>query len=172
MLIPLIGVSIDKKHEGWNFIERITAILFCISAEVLTFGGMVHLIYEMMYKTENFSGIQLLSSSAAAWITNVLVFSIAYWQMDRGGPEGRVNDIQTKPDWIFPQTGVPELVSPDWRPKYVDYLFLSFSTATAFSTTDVTPLTSRAKMLMMFESAVSLTTLVVVASRAINILGS
>ena len=105
------------------------------------------------------------------WVTNVLVFSLLYWQIDRGGPEARANDAGTRPDWLFPQAGAPEDAPPDWRPTFVDYLFLGFSTATAFSPTDALPLTSRAKMLMMLESTISLATIVVVASRAINILG-
>ncbi len=97
---------------------------------------------------------------------------MAYWQIDCGGPESRANYYEdSKPDWLFPQTDIPEKVPPDWRPTYVDYLFLSFTTATAFSPTDALPLTVRAKVLMMLESAVSLLTLIVVAARAINLLG-
>jgi hypothetical protein len=106
------------------------------------------------------------------WVTNVLTFSLLYWQIDRGGPEARANNAITRPDWMFPQTGAPGDAPPDWRPKFVDYLVLGFSTATAFSPTDALPLTSRAKMLMMLESTISLVTIVVVASRAINILGN
>ncbi|WDT71833.1 MAG: hypothetical protein MPW17_03020 [Candidatus Manganitrophus sp.] len=126
----------------------------------------------MIFRSSEIGGLQLLASGIAVWVNNVLAFSLLYWQIDRGGPEPRLNDGGKRPDWLFPQTGVPDQAPPDWRPTFVDYLFLSFSTATAFSTTDAVPLTSRAKMLMMIESAVSLITLVVVASRAINILGS
>jgi hypothetical protein len=101
---------------------------------------------------------------------NVLTFSLLYWQIDRGGPASLVND--TKKDWLFPQEGVRENGALNWRATFVDYLYLAFSTATAFSSTDVLPLTSRAKMLMMLESAISLVTTVAVASRAINILGT
>jgi hypothetical protein len=74
---------------------------------------------------------------------------------------------------VFPQEDASEEdVGPGWRPTYIDYLFLSFSTATAFSTTDTVPMKSRAKMLMMLEAAISLVTITAVASRAINILGS
>jgi hypothetical protein len=84
-----------------------------------------------------------------------------------------MNEAGTRPNWLFPQEGAPdEDVPPGWKPSFVDYLFLGYSTATAFSTTDVMPLTSRAKMLMMVESAISLATIVVIAARAINILGS
>ena len=94
-----------------------------------------------------------------------------YWQLDRGGPGARENREQVRPDWQFPQTGCPDNAPADWRPAFVDYLFLGYSTATAFSPTDALPLSSRAKLLMMLESTISLVTIVVVASRAINILG-
>jgi hypothetical protein len=68
--------------------------------------------------------------------------------------------------------GAPESAPPGWQPRFVDYLSLGYSTATAFSATEVAPMTSRAKLLMMLESTISLVTLVLVASRAINILGN
>jgi hypothetical protein len=79
----------------------------------------------------------------------------------------------TRTDWLFPQESAPAGAVPaGWRPTFVDYLYLSFSTATAFSTTEVAPLTARAKLLMMLESTISLVTIVVVASRAINMFGN
>ena len=80
--------------------------------------------------------------------------------------------MNARPDWLFPQAGIPEDVPPDWRPLFFDYLFLGYNTATAFSPTDVLPLTHRAKLLMMLESTISLLTLVIVVSRAINVLPS
>ena len=95
------------------------------------------------------------------------------WQIDRGGPEDRVNDAGKALDWLFPQETAPAgAIAAGWKPSFVDYLYLAYSTATAFSTTDVLPVTARAKLLMMLESAFSLMTIVVVASRAINILGT
>jgi hypothetical protein len=108
----------------------------------------------------------------AVWVVNVLVFSLLYWQIDRGGPEARINSWGARPDWLFPQGGAEaEIVPAGWNPAYVDYLFLAYSTSTAFSATDTLPLTSRAKLLMMLESSISLVTILVVAARAINILG-
>jgi hypothetical protein len=83
-----------------------------------------------------------------------------------------VNRLVKKPEWAFPQASGSDAEAAEWLPTSVDYLFLSFCTATAFSPTDVAPLTARAKLLMMVESTISLITLVIVASRAINILGS
>ena len=114
--------------------------------------------------------VSLLSSSLAIWVTNVLAFALLYWQVDRGGPYARAMKLSTKPDWQFPQAEAPEDRKADWRPLFVDYLFLGFNTATAFSPTDASPLTTRAKLLMMLESTISLITLVVVAARAINVI--
>jgi hypothetical protein len=71
----------------------------------------------------------------------VLAFSLVYWRIDRRGPETRANDAGAKPDWLFPQAGVPEAAPPDWRPVFVDYLFVAFSAAAAFSHADALPLT-------------------------------
>jgi uncharacterized membrane protein len=172
LLLPVVGVWLSGAQTRWLRVERTTTLVFSVLAEAVTLTTVLYLIVEMLDRPADFSGRQLLTSSIGAWITNVLAFSLVYWRIDRGGPEARANDAGTKPDWLFPQTGVPEEAPPDWRPTYVDYLFLAFSTAMAFSPTDALPLTSRAKMLMMLESAVSLLTLVTVAARAINILGS
>jgi uncharacterized membrane protein len=172
LVLPMIGVRLSGGHTGWLRVERTTVVVFSIIAEVATLMTLLYLISEMLEQSAEFSGRQLLASSVSGWFTNVIVFSMLYWHIDCGGPEARANDADRKPDWFFPQRGAPEVAPPDWRPTYLDYLFLSFTAATAFSPTDVLPLTPRAKILMMLESVVSLSTLVVVASRAINLLGN
>ncbi|MFW8642483.1 hypothetical protein ACOJBO_05040 [Rhizobium beringeri] len=107
--------------------------------------------------------VSLLTSSFTIWITNVLTFSLLYWQIDAGGPSRIARGMAGRSDWLFPQASAPEQASPDWRPLYIDYLSLAFNTATAFSPTDVLPLARRAKGLMMLESAIALLTLVLVA---------
>ncbi len=172
LLVPIVRVWLSGADTRWLRVERATTLFFSVLTEAVTFTTLLYLVAAMLNRPEAFSGRQLLTSSVGAWVTNVLVFSLVDWQIDRGGPEARMNNAGTKPDWLFPQVGVPELVPPDWRPTYFDYLFLAFSTATAFSATDALPLTSRAKLLMMLESTISLVTIVTVAARAINILGS
>jgi hypothetical protein len=131
------------------------------------------LIFEMIERSKTVDGLQLLSSSIAVWAANVVTFSLLYWQLDRGGPAARAGPAPARPDWTFPADQAPEGgVAPGWRPQFIDYLFLGFSTATAFSTTDALPLTGRAKFAMMVESSISLATLVVVGARAINVLGA
>ena len=94
-----------------------------------------------------------------------MAFSLLYWHIDRGGPYGRASKLSVRPDWAFPQPATPEDLPPDWRPLFLDYLYLGYNTATAFSPTDAVPLTHRAKILMMIESTISLLTSVIVLSR-------
>lgn len=171
VLLPMAGVALAAARARWLRVERAITLLFVALMGLATLSVLAYLVGTMVERPADIGGLQLLTSSIAVWVTNVLLFSLLYWRMDRGGPEARANDADTKPDWLFPQSGAPTEAPPGWRPTFVDYLFLAFSTATAFSPTDALPMTSRAKMLMMLESSVSLSTLVVVASRAINILG-
>lgn len=170
-LVPIIAVALTAGKVRWLRVERTVTLLFFVTVCAANLTGLTNLIHAMVHRSAQLTGIQLLASSIGIWVTNILAFSLLFWQIDREGPEARLHDIRVKPDWLFPQEGVPDSVWPGWHPRFVDYLFLGFSTATAFSTTDAVPLTSRAQMLMMLESSISLVTLVVVAARAINILG-
>jgi hypothetical protein len=173
VLVPMIAPRLTSAQPRWLVLERWTTAFFCLVITAANVASLAYLIRVMLLRPTDVSGLQLFASSIALWITNVLNFSLLYWQIDRGGPENRVNNAGKRPDWLFPQEGAPaEDVPPGWRPVFFDYLFLGYSTATAFSTTDAMPLTLRAKMLMMIESSISLSTIVVVAARAINILGS
>lgn len=173
LLLPMAAVHFSGGSPFWRRVERWA----CLGFITLVCGTMLEnvavIIRGILNRSAELSGLQLFTSSIAAWVTNVVVFSLLYWVMDRGGPEARANgETGHRADWLFPQSGVPEVVGTEWRPTFVDYLYLGYSTATAFSATDALPLTPRAKLLMMLESLISLATIVVVAARAINILGS
>jgi hypothetical protein len=170
ILVPMAGVVLTSARAPWLRVERTMAFLVFVGIEAATLVTLARLIGEMVYDSKEVSGLVLLASSIGVWVNNVLAFSFLYWQLDRGGPHARANNLSRNPDWLFPQAGAPEDVLPGWQPTYADYLFLGYSTATAFSATDALPLTSRAKMLMMLQSAISLATILIVASRAINIL--
>lgn len=169
VLLPII---FPPAKPRWLRVERAIARLCVVLVIAMTLVTLGYLVVAMVYRPVEVSGLQLLTTSVGVWFTNVLAFSLLYWDIDGGGQVERAGRARRLPDWLFPQVGVPELVPPGWRPTFVDYLFLAFSTATAFSTTEVAPLTARAKLLMMAESSISLVTMVVTASRAINILGS
>ena len=173
VLTPIAAVGLTAATRRWLDIERIVILVFVVVVGAGTLVNLANLTVAMLFRSAHTSGLQLLTSSIALWATNVFVFSLLYWQIDRGGPENRIDDAGRRPDWLFPQEVAPvEDVPEGWHPVFVDYLYLGYSTATAFSTTEVTPLTPRAKLLMMLESMISLVTIVLIASRAINILGS
>ena len=114
-------------------------------------------------------GRQLLAGAAAVWLTNVVVFGLAYWELDRGGPLARGSTPRYR-DLQFPQDADPALAPAHWRPFFVDFLFVALTAATAFSPTDVMPLTHRAKLLVGAQSLISLLTVGLVAARAVNVL--
>lgn len=172
VLIPLVGIGFTSARERWRHLERIVIFVFVVVGGATLVVTLAILIFEMLSKSAHISGIRLLTSSIALWVTNVIVFSLLYWQIDRGGPEARIDGAVGRADWLFPQEGAPAEVMPDfWHPVFIDYLYLAYSTATAFSTTEVAPLTPRAKLMMMMQSMISLITIVLVGARAINIIG-
>jgi uncharacterized membrane protein len=112
----------------------------------------------------------LLLTGAAIWFTNVIVFGLGYWEFDRGGPVERAAGTQPYPDFLFPQMTSPELAPPDWEPGFIDYLYVSFTNATAFSPTDVMPMTRWTKLTMLGQATISVVTVALVIARAVNIL--
>ena len=117
----------------------------------------------------------LLRTSAALWISNIIVFASWYWHLDAGGPHARdLRDAHTDGAFLFPQMTLVGHTKKEqkqgWNPGFVDYLFLAFNTSTAFSPTDCPVLTRWAKLLMMLQSLISLATVVLLAARAVNIL--
>jgi hypothetical protein len=139
--------------------------------------GVAALIIGLVKKTEN--ATELLASATVLWTSNVIVFASWYWRLDGGGPNERERrDAHTRGAFLFPQMTLTSPSDGDvsmaeeegWRPSFVDYLFLAFNTSTAFSPTDVPPLSSWAKIAMMLQSLISLATVVVLAGRAVNIL--
>jgi hypothetical protein len=113
---------------------------------------------------------ELITWSAQVWLTNVIVFGLWFWELDRGGPAARCQSDHREPDFLFPQMVTPESSPAGWAPSFLDYLYTSFTNATAFSPTDTMPLTHWAKVLFMIQSITSLLTVTLVAARAVNIL--
>ena len=163
----LIGHRMGRIGErpGWRVLA--VAVIALINLANIVSVGL--LVSHILGSTQT-RGKQLLYSAVAIWITNVIVFGLWFWELDRGGPAARGTSSERYADFQFPQMLAPELSPPDWRPTMVDYLYLGFTNATAFSPTDAMPVTIPAKALMAVESLVSLVTVVVIAGRAINII--
>lgn len=112
----------------------------------------------------------LLLTGGSIYLTNIVAFGLWYWEFDRGGPFARRHARDPHPDFLFPQMTFPEIADHNWRPEFLDYLYVSFTNATAFSPTDTMPLSRWAKMLMAAQSGVALVTVALVVARAVNIL--
>ena len=104
------------------------------------------------------------------WLTNFLLFALWYWELDRGGPGRRAAGRDQPPDFLFPQMSDDRIEPRNWRPRFIDYLYVSLTNATAFSPTDTMPLTPMAKSVMGIQSLVSLVTLGLIVARAVNVL--
>jgi hypothetical protein len=134
-----------------------------------TIAGVTVLIEDILSGTK-LEATDLLGRGAALWVTNVIVFSLWFWELDRGAPAERAAGSGIPPSFAFPENATPELAPEGWAPIYPDYLYLAFTNATAFSPTDTLPVKTWAKMMMMLQSAVSLVTAILVIARAINVL--
>jgi hypothetical protein len=138
---------------------------------VVNAGSSVRLVVSILYADPFTQTARvLLECGGIIWLTNVVAFGLWYWDLDRGGAAARAAGSTVTPAFLFPEMSNPEHVRKDWSPALVDYLHLSFSTATAFSPTDVSPIKSWAKVMMMSEEAISLALGILVVARAVNIL--
>jgi uncharacterized membrane protein len=157
---------IDRRSRG---LQRLMIALLAVMATGMALAVVV-LVYDILSSLTGVTATVLLGRGAAIWVTNVIVFSLWYWGLDRGGPAERAARSAVPPSFAFPENATPELVPEGWMPEYPDYLYLSFTNATAFSPTDTLPVRRWAKMTMLVQAAVSLVTAVLVLARAINVL--
>ncbi|MDP9258012.1 MAG: hypothetical protein M3Q31_15875 [Actinomycetota bacterium] len=128
------------------------------------------LVNELIARSTDMSGRQLLAGALTVWVANVIVFALWYWELDRGGPRRREADGGDTPDFLFPQMTDAKDIMPGWQPAFSDYLYTSSTNATAFSPTDTMPITGWAKLLMSAQSLSSFVLVVLVTARAVNIL--
>ena len=169
LLLALVLVNpqdIERRHMPLRAV--MLAVVAALSISNAISGG------QLVADLVNGKGISdagtLLRTGGAIWLTNVVVFSLWYWLFDRGGLYARMLSDDPYPAFMFPQMDATELAPPQWSPQYVDYLYLSFTNAMAFSPTDVMPLKHWAKLTMLLQSLVSLMIAVLVIARAVNIL--
>lgn len=123
-------------------------------------------------ESANLSAPQLLASGGCVWLTNVIVFGLWYWWYDAGGPVRRALHGRKQPDFQFPQDDNPGLAATGWYPRLEDYVYVALTNGIAFSPTDSMPLTRGAKAMMALDSMISVAAILLVAARAVNVLGS
>ena len=139
---------------------------FVSAANIFSLGALTHFLLHHSGPNAR----ELIVAGVLIWLTNFLIFALWYWEIDRGGPGRRAAGHDRPPDFLFPQMSDDRIEPLDWRPKFIDYLYVSLTNATAFSPTDTMPLTPMAKSVMGVQSLVSLVTIGLIVSRAVNIL--
>jgi len=173
LIIPIIAIILVALQRGRFRLGRMLgiALLGLITvAEAISVSFLVaSLLSASQRTTPHDAAIILLRDASLLWIVNILTFALWYWEIDDGGPGKRHREGYQSGDFVFPQLTLNQ--PPEkWCPQFVDYLFLSFNTSTAFSPTDTLVLSQRAKLLLMIQSLLSLAVLAIIAARAINTL--
>jgi uncharacterized membrane protein len=168
-LIPLslFAPRRTPKETPW---AQVLAVVLIAIVNVANVVSLIALVRVILAHSKDLTGAQLLVTAASIWLTNVIIFALWYWELDRGGPDERMSGAHREPDFLFPQMSTPGCTPQNWTPAFIDYLYVAFTNATAFSPTDTMPLTPWAKTLMMIQSIASLLTITLVAARAVNIL--
>ena len=165
LMIPLVV----SYHRGRHGVARFLTFTANGAITLAMIVSLVFLIQGIPLHRE--PPAAMLRSACALWITNILVFALWYWKLDAGGPLGRDRAKgRVKSSFLFPQMLTQVGGDPSWTPQFMDYLFLAFNTSTAFSPTDTAVLSRGAKLGMMAQAIISLTILVLLAARAVNIL--
>ncbi|WP_370095943.1 hypothetical protein [Streptacidiphilus sp. MAP12-20] len=149
---------------------RILGLLLAGAVSLANAWSAVMLVRDLIHGAHGITPVQLLMTGAGIWLTNIIAYSLWYWEWDRGGPILRSMGTHKHPDFLFPQMQQEGIARPNWEPQYVDYLYVAFTNATAFSPTDTMPLSRWAKLLMASQSMVSLLTLALVIARAVGVL--
>jgi len=167
LLAALIVANPGRINRESSVLRGMSIVLIAIitAANVVALGELIRALLD--HTTAG--GRSLVFASVPIWLTNVIVFGLWYWELDRGGVAARLRPEHRRPDFLFPQMSTPGS-APGWSPDFLDYLYTSFTNATAFSPTDTMPLTAWSKLLMMIQSLASLLTVAIVISRAVNIL--
>ncbi len=169
LLVALVVVVPRRATEHSRMRRRfaLTVVALVSLTNVVTLVLLVH----YLINGAHIGGHKLILSGALVWATNVLLFAVWYWELDRGGPVARFRESDRLPDFQFPQMENPQFAPQGWRPGFADYLYTSLTNAAAFSPTDTMPLTPTAKVVMSVQSLAALATAGLVIARAVNILG-
>ncbi len=169
LLAALIIGDPGRIDRQTRWLSRVGFLLvaFLVGTALIATGVLIYYLVTGQAVTND--PTTLLIAGGKVWLTNNIAFALLYWQFDGGGPAQRAHGLPRYPDLAFPQLSSPELAAPDWRPQFVDYLYVAFTTANAFSPTDTMPLTHWAKVAMAIQALVSFVIVGLVIARAVNV---
>lgn len=179
LLIPLIALS-PSPHFAGGRLQRALSVTLIAILNAMNVASVVLLIVDILdthARNHGVSAFELIRYGSLVWATNVVVFGLWYWELDSDGPFARNACASTSefqdPDFLFPQmqtTGTRVRLDPNWKPEFIDYLYLAFTNALAFSPADTMPLSRWAKMLMLVEALISFVTVALILARSVGIL--
>ncbi len=168
----LVGLLIGTPDPHWRHspLRRAVAMGMIGLVSVVNLVSLILLVHYLLHHNLT-NGRPLIFAGIVLWVTNVLLFGLWYWELDGGGPVARARSSPPARDFLFPQMTQAHIAPADWAPGLIDYLYVSFTNATAFSPTDTMPLSRTAKCLMAAQATVALVTIGLIVARAVNILG-
>jgi hypothetical protein len=172
LFVGLLGATVIRLRELKLRAEiLLVLVLLGTLANLASLGLLTHYLLVGGHAR----GVDLVDGGAVIWSTNLLLFTIWYWLLDRGGPSGPSPPpglrAPSTPDFLFPQMSDDRYSPSDWKPGFGDYFYVSLTNQSAFSPTDTMPLTLRMKVLMGIQSVSAFVTVGIVVARAVNILG-
>jgi len=171
VLLAILVLGDPGRIDRESRVMRVVTGIMLGLITIVTAFSALRLVYGLLTGSDFSTPGQLLAIGVVIWATNVISFALWYWHLDSGGPAARAHGTLTaKPAFRFPEQNLPEVVGAGWYPQFIDYLALSFNTATAFSPTDVAAIRRWPKLWMMFESSISLMLIALVLARAVNVL--
>lgn len=171
--VVIIGVIVAADPGRMRRSSPMLRALSLLLIGVASLGNVysvVRLVLDIAGRHDTGSAGALLMTGGAIYLINVLTFAVWFWELDRGGPVERAAGTDPYPDFLFPPMTSPEMSEKDWEPYFLDYFYLAFTNATAFSPTDTLPLSRWAKFAMALESAIALVTAALVIAKAVNAL--
>jgi hypothetical protein len=168
LLIPVFLGTRYRHHKEPPRTHFLTILIIGL-VNIANIYSLVLLVYYLV-RGGKAEGHELILASIDIWFTNVIIFGLWFWELDRGGPGARTAPDPDPPEFLFPQMQMKDAGGQDWRPVLFDYVYVSLTNASAFSPTDTMPLSIQAKALMGLQAMISLLTVILVAARAVNIL--
>jgi uncharacterized membrane protein len=169
LLLALVAVTTPRLPEYRSTRRKFYVIALIALISAANIYSLQRVVSDLLTGGHISSGQQLILASINIFLTNIIIFGMWYWEMDGGGPGLRRGRPHHQRDFLYPQMRDTSLY-PSWHPTFIDYLYLSYNNASTFGPGDTLPTSRRAKMLMLIQSLVSLSTLVLVAARAVGIL--
>jgi uncharacterized membrane protein len=169
LLLLAMSFTTPKERIFRSLSRRINVFLLIILTSVANGYSLVEVTHRLL-QSGVANGRELILTGVNIYLTNIIIFGLWYWEMDGGGPGQRLLAAKHEQDFLFPQNQHEDYKHPEWRPTFIDYLYVSSTNAMAFSPTDTMPLSRRAKILMLTQATLSLVAVALVAARAVNIL--